>query len=183
MSRFKSIVRQALRVAAVLSLGIATTACIQSRGPILSDGRALLGDRGQIHLFDLHEGGTRNPRSYQFQWAGDRYTARGRPSADISDFTIHAHEGRDLIVQARSPKPPRPYFYALARKLTDGVYMVLTIDPNDADETARNRFCIITRDVPCRIETPEQLFALARATAAKETDQGKLAVLVRTGRN
>jgi len=85
-------------------------------------------------------------------------------------------------VQARTQRSLRPYFYALARKLADGVYLLTPIDPNDADEAARERFCIKTRDAPCRIETPEQLFVFARATAAKETHEGKLAVLVRTGK-
>lgn len=174
-------VRHALRAVLILCLGITTSACVSSTEPILTDGRTLLGDGGQIHLFDVQEGGTRNPRAHQFLWAGRRYAARGRP-IEVSDFTVHAYEGRDLIVQARAQRPLRPYFYALARRLADGVYLVFAIDPNDADEAARNRFCIKTRDAPCRIETPEQLFALARATAAKEPEQGKLAVLVQTQR-
>ena len=158
-----------------------TGACVSSTEPILSDAKGILGDGGQLHLFDVQEGGTRNPRTFQFQWAGRRYAARGR-AVEISDFTIHPYEGRDLIVQARAQRPLRPYFYALARKLADGVYLLTAIDADDADEAARNRFCIKTRGAPCRIETPEQLFVFARATAAKETEQGKLAVLVRTGK-
>ena len=162
-------------------LCLAAGACVSSTEPVLSDPKGLLGDGGQLHLYDVEEGGNRNPRIYQFQWAGRRYAARGRP-VEISDFTVHPYEGRDLIVQARAQRPLRPYFYALARKLADGVYLVTAIDPNDADEPTRNRFCIKTRDAPCRIETPEQLFVFARATAAKESEHGKLAVLVRTGK-
>jgi hypothetical protein len=168
-------------VALILCLGLATGACVSSTEPILSDGKGILGEGGQLHLYDAQENGIRNPRTYQFQWTGQRYAARGRP-AEVSDFTVHPYEGRDLIVQARAQRPLRPYFYALARKLADGVYLVTAIDSNDADEATRNRFCIKTRDAPCRIETPEQLFVFARATAAKETEQGKLAVLVRTGK-
>ncbi len=182
MTRFRSTgaaraARQAW-LALILCLGLTTSACVSSTEPILSDGHALLGDGGQIHLFDVQEGATRNPRTHQFQWAGRRYTARGRP-IEVSDFTVHAYEGRYLIVQARAQRPPRPYFYALARRIADGVYLVFAINPNDATDTARTRFCIKTGDTPCRIETPEQLFALARATAAKEPEHGKLAVLVR----
>ncbi len=164
--------------ALVLCLALATSACVSSTEPILSDSGALVGDGGQLHLFDIEEGGARNPRTYRFQWSGGRYVARGRP-VEVSDFTIHAYEGRNFIVQARAQRPLRPYFYALARKVADGVYLVTTIDPDDADEATRNRFCIKSRDAPCRIETPEQLFVFARASAAKETGRGKLAVLVR----
>jgi hypothetical protein len=167
--------------AMLLCISLATSACVSSTEPILSDSAALVGDGGQLHLFDVEEGGPRNPRTYRFAWAGKRYVARGRPVA-VSDFTIHAYEGRNLIVQARAQRPLRPYFYALARKLADGVYFVTEIDPNDADEATRNRFCIKSRDTPCRIETPEQLFVFARASAAKETGRGKLAVLVRSKR-
>jgi hypothetical protein len=163
--------------ALVLCLALATSACVSSTEPILSGSGALVGDGGQIYLFDIEDDGARSPRTYRFQWAGGRYVARSRP-VEVSDFTIHAYEGRNLIVQARAQRPLRPYFYALARKLTNGAYLVTAIDPNDADEATRNRFCIKTRDTPCRIETPEQLFVFARATAAKETDRGKLAVLV-----
>jgi hypothetical protein len=166
-------------LAAILCL--AAAACVSSTEPILSDAKGILGDGGQLHLYDVQDGGNRNPRTYQFQWAGKRYAARGRP-VEVSDFTVHPYEGRDLIVQARAQRPLRPHFYALARKVADGVYFVTAIDPNDADEATRGRFCIKTRDAPCRIETPEQLFVFARATAAKESEQGKLAVLVRTGK-
>ena len=162
-------------------LCLAAGACVSSTEPILADPKGILGDGGQLHLYDVEDGGNRNPRTYQFQWANRRYSARGRP-AEISDFTVHPYEGRDLIVQARAQRPLRPYFYALARKLADGVYLMTAIDPNDADEATRNRFCIKTRDAPCRIETPEQLFVFARASAARETDGCKLAVLVRTKR-
>jgi hypothetical protein len=171
--------RKPLAPLLVALLCLAATACVSSTEPVLTDGKGILGDGGQLHLYDVQDGGNRNPRTYQFQWAGKRYAARGRP-VEVSDFTVHPYEGRDLIVQARAQRPLRPYFYALARKLADGVYFVTAIDPNDADEATRDRFCIKTRDAPCRIETPEQLFVFARATAAKESEQGKLAVLVRT---
>jgi len=161
-----------------IPLLLATTACVTSTGPILSDPKAILGDGGQLHLYDVGAGATRNHRSYRFQWNGRSYVVQGRAS-EVSEFTVHAYEGRDLIVQARTRRPLRPYSFALARKLADGVYILTAIDPGDSDDAARNRFCVKTRDAPCRIETPEQLFVFARASAAREAEGGKLAVLVR----
>jgi len=160
------------------TLGLATAACISSTGPVLIDANSILGERGQLHVYDVVEGAAHNYKSYPFQWTGRSYTVNGR-QAEIGAFTIHAYEGRDLIVQARARRPLRPYVYALARKVTEGAYLLTTIDPNDADEATRDRFCIKTRDAPCRIETPEQLFAFARTTAARESEGGKLVVLVR----
>ncbi len=164
--------------AAVGLVSLATSACVNSTEPILGDARAILGAGGQWHIYETKEGAARSHRSHHFQWDGRRYAVRGR--SEIRDFTVHAYEGRDLIVQVAHHKMPRPYRYALARKLAEGVYQVVPIEAEDAEESARSRFCIKTRDEPCRIETPEQLFVLARATAAKEQEGGIVAVLVRT---
>lgn len=167
-----------LPAALVAVLGLATGACVSSTEPILGDAKAIIGDSGQLHIYDVQDGATANHRSYSFQWNGRRYVVRDA-RAEISEFTVHAYEGRDFIVQARARRPLRPFVYALAHKLTDGVYRLTTIDAEDADDSTRNRFCIKTRDTPCRIETPEQLFVFARASANKESDGGRIAVLVR----
>lgn len=162
-------------------LALATGACVSSTEPVLGGAGSILGDGGELHLYDLKDGSARNHRRLRVQWNGKSYVVRARQS-EVSEFTVHAYEGRDLIVQARTRRPLRPYSYALARKLADGVYLIVAIDPDDADEAARNRFCIRTRDAPCRIETPEQLFAFARVTAAKDSEGGTIGVLVRGGK-
>jgi hypothetical protein len=150
--------------------------CISSDGPILSDAKAILGERGQIHLFSTSSGG-REHTVATFRWNGSRYVVTGR-SLGISDFTAHAYEGRDLIVQGRSTRAPRPTEYALARKIAEGTYLITPISEDDADDEARARFCSKTPDASCRISTPEQLFVFARATAAKEQESGGVAVIV-----
>jgi hypothetical protein len=163
---------------------IALAGCVSSSEPILTDGKAILGERGQIHVFSAPRDGVRDVLRMQFHWNGSRYVA-GRGSG-ASDFTVHPFEGRDLIVQRtpaliaqRTPSPvPRRTQYGLARKLNDGVYLLIPISEEDVDETTRARFCTRTQDVPCRISTPEQLFVFARATAAKEEDSGGIAIVV-----
>jgi hypothetical protein len=154
-----------------------TGACVGSTEPVLGDARAILGERGQVHLFDAGEGSTSNPRVHGFQWNGRRYVVAGR--AEMADFTVHPYEGRDLIVQGRTRRNLRPYSYAVARKLTEGVYAIIPIEEKDSDDAVRNRFCISAPGGACRIETPEQLFALARATAAKEQPGAMVAVIAR----
>jgi len=156
---------------------LALSGCISSTGPILGDAKALLGERGQIHIFNARESGPSEHSVVTFRWTGGRYVLSGR-SIGVSDFTAHAYEGRDLIVQSRSARAPHPTEYALARKLANGVYMVQPINEDDADETARQRFCDKTSNASCRITTPEQLFVFARATAAKELENGGIAVIV-----
>src|SRR5688572_32406549 len=108
-------VPRGLVLSTVILISLATAACVSSTEPILGDARAILGAGGQWHVYETKDGAARTHRSHSFQWDGRRYTVRGR--SEIRDFTVHAYEGRDLIVQARTTRTPRPYRFALARKL------------------------------------------------------------------
>ena len=57
------------------------------------------------------------------------------------------------------------------RKLAEGVYQVIAIDEDDADEPTRAAHCKHPGGAACRIETREQLFAFARATAAQRKNR------------
>jgi hypothetical protein len=81
-------------------------------------------------------------------------------------------------VQSTAARAPRPTEFSIARKLADGVYLVMPISEDDVDEATRERFCTKTQDASCRISTPEQLFVFARATAAKDDETGAIAVVV-----
>jgi hypothetical protein len=154
------------------------TGCISSTAPVLSDAGAILGERGQIHLFGSVSGGQRDHQEVSFQWSGSRYVLSGNPIG-IADFTAHAFEGRDLIVQTTATRPPRSTEYAIARKIAEGVYLIIPITEEDADDATRERFCTKTLDASCRIGTPEQLFVFAHATASKEqNNSGGIAVVL-----
>jgi hypothetical protein len=58
----------------------------------------------------------------------------------------------------------------------DGVYYVVVIDEDDADEATRNANCAKAGDYACRVATREQLFTFARATAARKKTDGGLAI-------
>ncbi len=53
---------------------------------------------------------------------------------------------------------------------------MIAIDEADADEATRAANCTHPGGTACRIATREQLFALARATAAHHKDEGGLAL-------
>ena len=154
--------------------------CISSPSPILSDANAILGEEGDVHFFSAPGAGPREHSIMRFQWSGSRYvvTGRGGGVSGVSDFTAHPFEGRDLIVQSTGARAPRLTEFAIARKLADGVYLVIPISEEDVDEATRARFCTVTQDASCRITTPEQLFVFARATSAKDEDSGAIAVVV-----
>ena len=167
----------ARRLAAPLLSALTLSGCISSTSPLLGDSDPTLGDHGQIRTYTLSNGSAHDPGVLRFQWSGGRYVVRDR-SFGVSDFTVHPYQGRDLIVQSTSTKDPRLVEYALARRLADGTYLIVPINEDDADERTRERFCTKSQDASCRIATPEQLFAFARATADKPIEDGGLAVVV-----
>ena len=160
---------------------LALSGCITSTGPVLSDAKPVLGERGLIHAFTLSQGGASDPSVVAFQWSGSRYLLRGK-SIGYSEFTAYPYEGRDWIVQGTTQRAPQRIEYGLARKLANGVYLLVPVNEDDADEPTREKFCTKTQDASCRIATPEQLFVFARASADKPLEAGGLAVVI-PGRN
>lgn len=171
------ILRAALTALAALSLA----GCIDSSAPILSDAKPLLGERLKLQLYSLRKGFAVEPEQVVYRWNGTYY-ARTRGSRSMNDFTVHPFEGGDLIVQTVASDRPRRNEYALLHPLMDGVYYVVVIDEADADQATRSANCNKPNgDSGCRVETREQLFALARATAARRKDNGGLAIRLPDG--
>jgi hypothetical protein len=160
---------------------LALTGCITSTAPILSDPKPVLGERGLIHAFTLSEGAAHDPGVVSFRWSGSRYLVAGK-SIGFSEFTAYPYEGRDWIVQGTTQRAPSRVEYGLARRLAAGVYLLVAINEDDADEPTREKFCTRTQDASCRIATPEQLFVFARASADKPLEGGGLAVVVPGGK-
>jgi len=169
-----------VRPAAALMAVATLCGCISSTAPLLTEAKPILGQQGQIHVFS-DANGAREHSILRFRWNGSRYLVEGR-SPGFSDFTAHPYEGRDLIVQSTAAKAPRPTEYALARRLAEGVYLVMAIDEEDADPGTRQKFCTRTQGAACRVTTPEQLFVFARATAGKEDVKGAVVVIMAPGR-
>lgn len=163
--------------ATTVGTAIALTGCISSTGPVLSDAKPVLGERGLIHAYTLSQGAAHDPEVVPFQWSGSRYLVRGK-SIGYSEFTAHPYEGRDWIVQGTTQRAPHRIEYGLARRLAEGVYQLVAINEDDAGAPAREKFCTKTQDASCRIATPEQLFVFARASADKPMEGGGLAVVV-----
>ncbi|HEX5211782.1 MAG TPA: hypothetical protein VFW22_08625 [Pseudolabrys sp.] len=161
-----------------VALGAALLAgCVDSKEPILADAQPMLGKQAHLQLYGLRDGHAVDPERVHFTWDGKRYVrAGGGGLKDIASFTLHAFDGGDAIVQSVSTRHPEHVEYALLHILTDGVYRVDVIDEDDADLATRDAQCKHPGGVACRIETREQLFTFARATAAKKKTNGGLAI-------
>ncbi len=154
--------------------------CIDSAQPILTDAQPLFGPRPNLQLYAVSDGHARDPERANFAWNGKHY-ARLRGMKDVSGFSVHPFEGGTYIIQSFPVRQPRHVEYALMRKLAEGTYLVKAIDEDDADEPTRKAHCKHEGGAACRIETREQLFAFARATAARPKDEGGLAILLQDG--
>ena len=171
-----------LGLAALCALPLA--GCIDSAGPILATAEDVFGPKLKVQLFTLRDGRAREPVQAEFRWNGALYERAGGGLREVAAFSAHPFEGGDYIIQEVPAKRPRISEYALLHKLADGVYMIWAIDEMDADEPTRAAYC--GKGEPkdpaaCRIETREQLFAFARATAARAKPDGGLVVRLPDG--
>jgi hypothetical protein len=164
-------------LALLAATAFALSGCISSTTPILTDAKPALGEHGVIHVYTLAQGTAQDPGTLTFQWSGSRYVVHGK-SAGFSEFTAYPFEGRDWILQGTTQRAPQRIEYGLARRLADGVYLLVQINEEDTDEPTRAKFCTKTQDAACRIATPEQLFVFARASADKPMEGGALAVVM-----
>ena len=96
--------------------------------------------------------------------------------ADISAFSVHPFAVGDYIVQSGPPKDGQATEYALLHTLTDGVYQVIPVDEDDADQATRTAQCRPVDKSYCLIETRDELLAFARATATRHRTDGGLVI-------
>lgn len=163
-------------VLAALS-ALALAGCIDSAKPILTDAKPVFGPQLRFQFYGLYKGAAVDPEQADYVWKNGHYVHAGGGMKDTAAFSMHPFEGDDFIIQSVPADKEHRIDYALMHKLLDGVYHVLPVDENDASEAVRKANCRKTKDSSCRIETREQLFALARATAAKRhADRGGLAI-------
>jgi hypothetical protein len=167
-------VSRAIVRAAVAAVSALLSGCVDSVGPILPDAQPLFGKELRAQFYTLRKGFADEPEQALFKWDGERYVHAGGGMNDVTAFTIHRFEGRAYIVQSVAAKRPGVIEYAVAHKLTEGVFQVTPIDEDDADGATRVRNCQQTDDSRCRITTRNQLFAFARATESRQKSEGGL---------
>ena len=154
---------------------LALAGCVFSDAPILADSKPLFGPTLNLQFFTLRDGVAKDPVQARFVWDGAHYAPSGSNKDDLGAFTLHAFEGSELIAQSVPDARQSRVEYALVRKFTDGVFLLVPIDIDDADAATRAKHCPDTR-YSCRIATREQLVDFARASAAHPKDKGALVI-------
>jgi hypothetical protein len=170
-----------LRAATAALCALSLAGCVDSADPILADSQPVFGERLKLQLYTLDKGYAREPVQVTYAWNGGLYTHAGGGLREVSAFSVHPFEGGDYIIQTVSGKKALAAEYALMHKLADGVYRVNAIDEADADEQTRVAYCKRLDRAACRIATREQLFAFARATAARNKEDGGLVIRLPDG--
>lgn len=167
---------RAIGVIAICALALTLAGCIQSSDPILINAQPVFGPQLRFAHFALDKGYARAFDRLAFKWNGAFYAHRAGGSRDIPDFSVFPFEGGDYIVQTVPARRAGITEYALLRRLADGVFLVVPIDSEDADEPTRDADCARGEHGACRVMTRAQLFAFARATAARHKDTGGLVI-------
>jgi hypothetical protein len=173
-----------LRAAGAALFALSLSGCVDSVGPILSDPQPVFGPRLRLQFYSLRKGFAHEPEQATFNWNGALYAHASGGMKDFSGFSVHPFEGGDYIIQEVPTKRPRITEYGLLHRIADGAYQVIAIDEDDADAPTRTAFCgkgDKPDPSPCRITTREQLFAFARATAARKKDDGGLVLRLPDG--
>ncbi|HEY1310247.1 MAG TPA: hypothetical protein VGF02_04790 [Pseudolabrys sp.] len=153
---------------------LSLSACIDSATPILTDAQPVMGPRLNLQLYTLSKGFADEPEKVSYVWNGKLYAHAGGGMKDIGAISLHPFESGDFIVQAVPARAGRTIEYALLHQIASGAYLVIAIDEADADDATRAANCTHPGGTACRVTTREQLFAMARATAAHHKDQGGL---------
>jgi hypothetical protein len=173
--------RLALRAVLIAFVAGTLAGCVDSAGPILVDAKPVFGPQLRLHFYGLRKGHVDDPEQADYAWRDGHYQHVRGGMTDIKGFTVHPFEAGDAIVQTVPADRTHSVEYALVHTLVPGVYQVVPIDENDADAATRAANCPDRAGSACRIETREQLFALARATAARRSDKGGLALRLPDG--
>lgn len=169
------------RVAGAILCALALAGCVDSSGPLLSDAQPVLGEQVRLQFYSLRKGTADEPEQATYKWDRGAYQRTGGGMADIDSFSVHPLARDTFVVQSAAAKRPGMFEYAVARRLVDGVYQVIAIDEADAGRVTRARFCRRASDSSCRIQTRNQLYAFARATAERRRGQGGLVLRLADG--
>jgi hypothetical protein len=164
-----------LLVRAALAAAAALAGCVDSAEPILPDSQPVLGTKLKLQLYSLRSGLASEPERVDYAWNDGLYARVSGSLKDVPAFSVHPFESGTFIIQTAPAKPKRVE-YAVMRKLNEGVYLVAPVDESDTDQATRAANCKLDNNAACRIERREQLLALARATAAKQSDNGGLVI-------
>lgn len=166
------------RLAAAAIAALFLSACVQSQTPLITDAQPLLGQQFEVHLYeDFVENKASGMHAAIYQWKDGQYVRAGSLAQDAKRFVAQPLAGNDFIIQS-SNDAGSAYLYWVGRRLSPGVYLIFGVDETAAGDATRKALCGDWSDIICWVTTRDQLFRLARATAANPPRNPALGVVL-----
>jgi hypothetical protein len=170
--------RSLLALTAVV-LAVFTAGCVQSKKTLISDAKPLMGASFEAHFFEnFIEGKASVTHTAFYRWKDDRYVIVRGSDDRVAHFKGFALGGDDFVVEG-AVKNASVLNYWVARKVVDGVFLIVPVNEADSDAATRTAACTGKgTDGNCFVEKRDELVELAKATAAKALRNPTLGVLV-----
>ena len=166
-----------LLAGAALAFGLA--GCVQSEHPLLANAKPLVGEVFEAHFYEnFVDGKASKEHTAVYRWKSDQYVRVRGPEQDVASFVGTPLDGADFIVEG-TDESKTVFSYWIARKVVDGVYLIVPLDENDADDATRAAACTGKKLTGvCFVERKDQLEKIAHATASKPLHNPTLGVLI-----
>jgi hypothetical protein len=153
---------------------VVLSACVQSKTPLLTATKPLLGDQFQLNRYeDFTDGKADSVKLSVFRWNGTRY-AYVSGASDVKSFVAEPLDADTFLLEAGDDKV---YAYLLARKLAEGTYRILPVDEKYLDAAAQKQNCATQDRETCVVETRQQLDTFVKASIGKTIAYTMLAVV------
>jgi hypothetical protein len=169
--RLRSATANLLPVIAAVML----SACVQSKTPLLTATKPLLGDQFQLNRYeDFTDGKADSVKLSVFRWNGTRYAYVSGSSSDVKSFVAEPLDADTFLLEASDDKV---YAYLLARKLAEGTYRILPVDEKYLDAATQTKNCVTQDRETCVVATRQQLDTFVKASIGKTIAYTMLAVV------
>jgi hypothetical protein len=153
-------------VALLLFAGCMLAACVQSKTPLLTGTKPMLGEQFQLNLFeDFTDGKAISLKTAVFRWSASRYAlVSGDPPSGVKSFVAEPLDADTFLIEASDDKV---YAYLLGRKLAEGTYRILPVDEKYLDKAEQTRTCVTQNSETCTVATRQQLDTFVHASIGK----------------
>jgi hypothetical protein len=173
--RLRAASNRIFSIALTLSAAGMLAACVQSKTPLLTGTKPLLGDQFQLNRFeDFTDGKADAVKRSLFRWNGTRYAYVSGNSSDVKYVVAELLDTDTFLIEANDEKV---YAYLLGRKLAEGTYRIYPVDEKYLDAATQKNNCAAQDRETCTITTRAQLDVFARASVGKTIDYTMMAVI------
>jgi hypothetical protein len=166
-------------VAMTVLVAVFTAGCVRSEKRLLTGARASMGESFEAHFFEnFVDGKASIMHTAYYRWTDGQYVLVRGSNHRVLSFTSIALDNENYAVEG-TVKENTEYNYWVARKVVDGVFLIVPVNEADADDATRAAACTGKQvDGFCFVENQQDLIKLAKATASKALRDPTLGVLV-----